>query len=40
MSLGAGDSIGQTFLNGPAWTAAPELIECIRDSGEEVGGIG
>src|SRR6185437_16219226 len=40
LRLGAGESVGQTFLNGPAGAAAPELIERIGDSGEQIGRIG
>src|SRR6185369_2782651 len=39
LRLGTGERVGETLLDGPAGTAAPELIECIGNSGEEVGGV-
>lgn len=40
LCLGAGECVGQTFLNGPSRAAIPELIERIRDGSEEVGRVG
>src|SRR6476646_2237052 len=37
---GAGEGVGETLLDGPAGTAAPDLVERVLDGGEEVRRIG